>query len=145
VVAQAQAALERVNAALDQAVIRAPFAGRVTVRHREPGETVGAGAPVVTLADHADRWVRIYIRGDDVGRLALGQAAEITADAFPDRRYRGEVVYISDEAEFTPRTVQTTEERVKLVYRVKVRITGDDGFDLKPGLPADVRLVAPTG
>jgi HlyD family secretion protein len=140
VVAQAAAALERVDAALAQAVIRAPFAGRVTVRHREPGETVGAGMPVVSLANHADRWVRIYIRGDEVGRLTLGQRAEITADAFPDRAYAGEVVYISDEAEFTPRTVQTSEERVKLVYRVKVRITGDDGFDLKPGLPADVRL-----
>jgi membrane fusion protein YbhG len=144
VVAQAAASLERVNAALDQAVILAPFPGRVTVRHREPGETVAAGAPVVSLTNQADRWVRIYIRGDEVGRLALGQPAEITADAFPDRTYAGEVVYISDEAEFTPRTVQTTEERVKLVYRVKVRITGDDRFDLKPGLPADVRLAAPT-
>jgi len=145
VVAQAAATLARVDAALDQTVIRAPFAGRVTIRHREPGETVAAGAPVVSLSDHADRWVRIYIRGDEVGRLALGQAAEITADAFPDRTYRGEVIYISDEAEFTPRTVQTTEERVKLVYRVKVRITGDEALDLKPGQPADVRLATPRG
>jgi len=145
VVAQASASLARVDAALDMAVIRAPFAGRVTIRHREPGETVSAGAPVVSVSDHADRWVRIYIRGDEVGRLALGQPAEITADAFPTRTYGGEVIYISDEAEFTPRTVQTTEERVKLVYRVKVRITGDPGFDLKPGLPADVRLAAPRG
>ena len=143
VVAQATASLARVDAALDMAVIRAPFPGRVTVRHREPGETVAAGAPVISLSNHADRWVRIYIRGDEVGRLALGQLAEITADAYPDRVYGGEVIYISDEAEFTPRTVQTTEERVKLVYRVKVRITGDDGFDLKPGLPADVRLTTP--
>jgi HlyD family secretion protein len=142
-VAQAVASLARVDAALDQAVIRAPFAGRVTIRHREPGETVAAGAPVVSVSDHADRWVRIYIRGDEVGRVALGQTAEITADAFPDRTYEGEVIYISDEAEFTPRTVQTTEERVKLVYRVKVRITGDAGLDLKPGLPADVRLTTP--
>jgi HlyD family secretion protein len=145
VVAQAAATLERVDAALDQAVIHAPFAGRVTVRHREPGETVAAGTPVVSLANHADRWVRIYVRGDEVGRLSIGQPAEITADAFPERTYGGEVVYISDEAEFTPRTVQTTEERVKLVYRVKVRITGDDRFDLKPGLPADVRLTTPQG
>jgi len=145
VVAQAAASLARVDAALDLAVIRAPFAGRVTLRHREPGETVSAGAPVVSVSDQADRWVRIYVRGDEVGRLALGQPAEITADAFPTRTYGGEVIYISDEAEFTPRTVQTTEERVKLVYRVKVRITGDPGFDLKPGLPADVRLAAPRG
>jgi len=143
IVAQAVASLGRVDAALDQAVIRAPFAGRVTIRHREPGETVAAGAPVVSVSDHADRWVRIYIRGDEIGRVALGQPAAITADGFPDRTYQGEVIYISDEAEFTPRTVQTTEERVKLVYRVKVRITGDAGLDLKPGLPADVRLTTP--
>lgn len=145
VVAQAAAVVARVEAALDQTVVRAPFAGRVTIRHREPGETVTAGAPVLTLADPAERWVRIYVRGDEVGRLALGQAAVVTADAFPAREYGGLVTFIGDEAEFTPRTVQTTEERVKLVYRVKVRIVGDDAFDLKPGLPADVRLGPPPG
>ena len=112
----------------------------VTVRHREPGEIVGAGAPVLTVRNPDDRWIRIYVRGDEVGRLALGLPAVITADAYPERTYEGEVVFIASEAEFTPRTVQTTEERVKLVYRVKVRVTGDPAFDLKPGLPADVRL-----
>jgi HlyD family secretion protein len=142
VVAQATAGLARVDAALEQAVIRAPFAGRVTVRHREPGETVAGGAPVVSVANSDDRWVRIYIPGDEVGRVGLDQEARITADAFPDRSYTGVVIYIADEAEFTPRTVQTTKERVKLVYRVKVQITGDTAFDLKAGLPADVQLLA---
>jgi HlyD family secretion protein len=144
-VAQAAATVARVDAALDQTTVRAPFAGRITIRHREPGETVAAGAPILSLTDPKDRWVRIYVRGDEVGRLALGQTATITADAFPDRTYAGVVTFISDEAEFTPRSVQTTEERVKLVYRVKVRITGDEAFDLKPGLPADVRLDEPRG
>jgi HlyD family secretion protein len=139
-VAQADAAVAQIDAALDYAVIRAPFAGFVAVRHREPGETVGAGAPVLTLRNPDDRWVRIYVRADRVGRLVIGQAAEITGDAYPDRSYAGEVVFIADEAEFTPRNVQTTEERVKLVYRVKVQITGDPAHDLKPGLAADVRL-----
>jgi HlyD family secretion protein len=142
-VAQAAAQVRRVDAALEQTVVRAPFAGRITIRHREPGETVAAGAPVLTLADPGERWVRIYVRGGEVGRLALGQAAVVTADAIPSREYGGRVTFIADEAEFTPRTVQTTEERVKLVYRVKVRIVGDDAFDLKPGLPADVRLGLP--
>jgi HlyD family secretion protein len=142
-VAQAAALVARVEAALEQTVVRAPFAGRVTIRHREPGETVGAGAPVLSLADPRERWVRIYVRGDEVGRLSLGHPAVITADAFPARSYDGIVSFIAEEAEFTPRTVQTTEERVKLVYRVKVRITGDEAFDLKPGLPADVRLAPP--
>jgi HlyD family secretion protein len=141
-VAQAEAAVAQIDAALDQAVIRAPFAGFIAVRHREPGETVAAGAPVLTLRNPDDRWVRIYVRADEVGRLTIGQRAGIRGDAYPDRSYEGEVVFIADEAEFTPRNVQTTEERVKLVYRVKVQITGDPAYDLKPGLAADVRLEA---
>jgi len=140
VLAQARAAVAQLDATLENAVVRAPFGGVVTVRHREPGEVLGAGAPVLTVMNPDDRWVRIYVRGDEVGRLAVGLAATIAADAYPDRTYDGEVTFIASEAEFTPRNVQTTEERVKLVYRVKVRITGDSGFDLKPGLPADVTL-----
>jgi HlyD family secretion protein len=139
-VSQAEAAIAQIDAALDYAVIRVPFSGFIAVRHREPGETVAAGAPVVTLRNPDDRWVRIFVRADEVGRLTLGQRAEITGDAYPDRTYEGEVIFIADEAEFTPRNVQTTEERVKLVHRVKVQITGDPAYDLKPGLAADVRL-----
>ncbi len=140
VVAQAEAAVAQIDAALDFSLIRAPFDGVITIRHREPGETVPAGAPVLTLMNPDDRWVRIYVREDEVGRIAVGQPAAITADADPDRLYEGEVVFIASGAEFTPRNVQTTEERVKLVYRVKVQIIGDPGTDLKPGLAADVRL-----
>jgi len=140
VLAQAEAAVAQIDAALDFAIIRAPFDGLITVRHREPGETVGAGAPVLTLRNPDDRWVRIYVRADDVGRIAIGQAAEIMGDAYPDRTYEGRVIFIASEAEFTPRNIQTTEERVKLVYRLKVQITGDPDFDLKPGLAADVRM-----
>jgi HlyD family secretion protein len=141
-VAQAAAVVAQVEAALTQAVVTAPFAGRVTIRHREPGETVGAGAPVLTVVNLDDRWIRIYVPGPEVGRLALGQRARITADAYPDREYPGEVVFIADEAEFTPRNVQTAAERVQLVYRVKVRVLADSTHDLKPGLPADVRFPA---
>ena len=139
-VLQAEAAVSQAEASLTNAVIVAPFTGIVTVRHREPGETAPAGGAVVTLMNPNDRWVRIYLRGDIVGRAALGQLATITADAYRDRTYSGEVAFIAREAEFTPRNVQTAEERVKLVYAVKVRITGDSAFDLKPGLAADVRL-----
>jgi HlyD family secretion protein len=138
--AQAEAAVAQTDAALDFAVIRAPFDGLITVRHREPGEAVPAGSPVFTLMNPDDRWVRIYVRADEVGRIDMGQAAAIAGDAYRDREYAGRVVFIASQAEFTPRNVQTTEERVKLVYRVKVQITGDPGFDLKPGLAADVRL-----
>ena len=139
-VAQARAQLDRAEAALENGVVRAPFAGTVAVRHREPGEVVPAGAPVLTLRDPDDRWVRIYVPEDRIGRVAVGQTARITADTYPDRSYAGRVVFIGSEAEFTPRNVQTPEERTRLVYPVKVRITGDAGHDLKPGIPADVAL-----
>lgn len=140
VVAQAEAAVRQLDATLANAVIRAPFDGVVTVKDREEGEVVAAGTPVLTVTNLADRWVRIYVREDRIGAVRLGQAAVVTADTYPGKRYAGAVSYIASEAEFTPRTVQTAEERVKLVYAVKVRITGDAAVDLKPGIPADVQL-----
>jgi HlyD family secretion protein len=120
--------------------MRAPFDGVVTVRHRQMGEIVQAGSAVLSVMNRLDRWVRIYVSEARIGAVHLGQKAGITSDTFPDRSYPGEVAYISSEAEFTPKNVETREERVKLVYAVKVRITGDPGFELKPGMPADVRL-----
>ena len=142
VVAQAAASVAALDATLAQMAVLAPFAGVVTVRHREPGEIVPPGAPVLTVLDPADRWVRIYVPEPRLGRVALGAPATITSDTYKDREYAGRVRFIASEAEFTPKTVQTTEERVKLVYAVKVYITGDSAFELKPGMPADVRLEA---
>ena len=135
---QSSAGLARIDAQLGQSTIRAPFPGVVTVRHREPGEAIAPGSPVLTLRNLEDRWVRVYVPGDQVGRLSLGQCAGISADAFPSRSYSGTVTYISSVAEFTPRNVQSTRDRVRLVYEVRVRITGDLSIDLKPGLPGDV-------
>ncbi|MDE0082341.1 MAG: HlyD family efflux transporter periplasmic adaptor subunit [Gammaproteobacteria bacterium] len=140
-VEQAEAHVARVSAALANTVIHAPFPGIVTVRHREPGEVVAPGMPVLTVLDPEDRWVRIYVPGDEIGRVRLGMPAEIVSDTYPDRAYPGEVVFIADEAEFTPRNVQTAEDRTRLVYAVRVRITRDPEFVLKPGIPADVTLV----
>jgi HlyD family secretion protein len=136
---QAEAVLAQAEAALSNAVIRAPFAGVVTVRHRQPGEAVTAGAPVLTVMDPNDRWVRIYVREDEVGRVSLGQRAEIRTDS--DREvHAGRVTFIASHAEFTPRNVQTAEQRVKLVYAVRVALTEDAPQALKPGMPADVTL-----
>lgn len=139
-VRQAEAAVAQADAALANAVIVAPFAGVVSVRHREPGETVAPGLPVLSLLDPADRWVRIFVREDQIGRVAVGQSAVISADSYRERRYPGRVTFIAREAEFTPRNVQTDAERVKLVYAVKVAVRGDSALDLRPGVPADVRL-----
>ena len=140
-VAAAEAAVAQVDATRANATVLAPFAGVVTVRHREPGETVGAGQPVVTLMNPDDRWVRIYVREDRIGRVSLGQPAHITSDSHPGIAFDGRVVHIASEAEFTPRNVQTDEERVKLVYAVKVQIVADEALALKPGVPADVALL----
>jgi HlyD family secretion protein len=145
VLRQADAAVTAAKANIDNATVRAPFAGVITDRHREPGESVGAGAPVLTLRNMDDRWVRIYVREDRIGRVKIGEGARIHSDSHPGRTYDGEVVFIGSEAEFTPRNVQTTEERVKLVYAVKVRIVGDPDMDLRPGVPADVELASASG
>lgn len=137
---EARAALAAADAALADHSMAAPFAGVVTVRHRQPGEVVAPGAPVLTLLDRTDRWVRIFVREDRIGAVQLGARAEIAADTWPDRRYPGEVFFVAPEAEFTPKNVQTTEERVRLVYAVKVRVLEDPEHHLKPGMPVDVTL-----
>jgi membrane fusion protein YbhG len=140
---QAEAAERAFDALLGNMIVRSAFDGVVTVRHREPGEIIPAGSPVLTIMNRNDRWVRIYVPETRIGGVRLGLAAAITTDTFRGKSYHGEVSYISSEAEFTPKTVQTSEERVKLVYAVKVRIADDPGYDLKPGMPADVRLDLP--
>lgn len=142
--AQSDAAVRVLDATLANMTLRSPFGGVVSIRHREPGETVAPGAPVVTVTNRDDRWVRIYIPEDRLGALGTGLPATIVADTYPAKTYAGEVVSIATEAEFTPKSVQTTEERVKLVYAVRVRITHDTTYDLKPGLAADVTLVPRT-
>lgn len=139
-VAQAAAEVARAEATLANTVIVASFPGIVTRRHREPGESVTPGAPVLTLLDPTDRWVRIYVREDRIGQVRLGAPASIRSDSHPGRAYEGKVVFIGAQAEFTPRNVQTTEERTRLVYPVKVRISGDPEVHLKPGVPADVHI-----
>jgi len=137
---QAEANVAAIEASLSNMTIHAPFEGVVTVRHREPGEIIPAGSPVLTVQNRENRWVRIFVPEQRVGALHLQAPATITCDTYENKSYTGEVVFIAGEAEFTPKTVQTTEERVRLVYAVKVRITGDDTYDLKPGMPADVEL-----
>ncbi len=139
-VATAEAALAAAQVQLANMTIRAPFPGVVTVRHHEPGEIVAAGSPVVSLMNRDDRWVKIYVSEARIAAVRTGQHARITCDTFRDRHYDGTVTYVSSTAEFTPKNVQTTEDRVRLVYAVKVRVSGDANFDLKPGMPADVVL-----
>ncbi|MBL0225338.1 MAG: efflux RND transporter periplasmic adaptor subunit [Geobacteraceae bacterium] len=125
---------------LGQATLTAPMAGLVLAKHAEPGEMLAAGTPVVTIARMDEVWLRGYIPESELGRVAIGQSARVTADAWPGRNLEGRVSFISSEAEFTPKNVQTEKERVKLVYRIKITLPNPKG-ELKPGMPVDATIV----
>jgi len=117
----------------------APISGVVFRKNVELGEIVQAGAAVFTVGDLDRPWVKVYVKEDKLALVKLGQKAKITVDTYKDRVYEGTVTFISSDAEFTPKNVQTQEERVKLVFGVKVTVTNKDQ-ELKPGMPADVRI-----
>ncbi|MCK4772166.1 MAG: efflux RND transporter periplasmic adaptor subunit [Candidatus Latescibacteria bacterium] len=117
----------------------APRAGTVLTVYAEPGEVVAPGRGVVRIADLSELFVRVYIPAPLVGRVRLGGGALVRVDSSPDRTFPGRVVHISEEAEFTPKNVQTPEARADLVFAVKVAVSNREGL-LKIGLPADVDL-----
>lgn len=121
-----------------------PLDGLCLTHSAEPGEYVNAGTPVVTVADMANAWLRGYVDETDLGLIAMGHTVDVTADTWPGRVFPGKVSFISSEAEFTPRSVQTEKERVKLVYRVKITVDNPT-MELKPGMPVEglIRLSSP--
>jgi len=131
----ARARLAQADKALADCTVAAPLAGIVTTKIREAGETVSTGAPILTITRMEEAWLSVYIPETRLSKVKLGQRAFVAADGDP-KRYEGTVTYVSPEAEFTPRNVQTPEERAKLVYRVKITLPNPDGV-FKPGMPAD--------
>ncbi|MFZ1938341.1 MAG: efflux RND transporter periplasmic adaptor subunit [Terracidiphilus sp.] len=119
--------------------LRAPSTGVIAVRQAELGEVVVPGSPVVTLDDLDHIWLRAYIAEPDLGRIHWGQDVAVTTDSFPGKQYHGRISFISPDAEFTPKSVQTYAERVTLVYRIKIDIDNPN-HELKPGMPADAHL-----
>ncbi len=136
---QARTSLAAAEDDLRESRLLAPFDGFVTVKNVEEGEFVQAGTPVVTIAELDRVWVKTYVPETQLGRVGLGRKAVVFSDTYPGKEYPGEVTFISPEAEFTPKNVQTREERVKLVYRIKVSLE-NPGQELKPGMPVDVVL-----
>jgi HlyD family secretion protein len=134
---EAEKALALAELNLARCQLFAPIAGRVLSKNREVGEVVAPGTPVVTMGDLARPWLNVYVSERDLGKLRLGMEAQVYVDAYPGRPFPARVSYIADKSEFTPKNVQTQEERAKLVYRVKVELSNPDGV-LKPGMPADV-------
>jgi HlyD family secretion protein len=135
--ADADLGLSRID--VSYTTLRAPASGVITVRQAELGEVVSPGSPVVTLADLDHIWLRAYIAETDLGRIHWGQDATITTDTYPGKQYHGRISFISPDAEFTPKSVQTYKERVTLVYRIKIDIDNPN-HELKPGMAADARL-----
>jgi HlyD family secretion protein len=135
-VAAATAGLNIARQQVAETELFAPFDGVVLSTSAEPGAYLNPGATVLTVGDTEHIWLRAFVTETDLGRIRLGQSAEVAIDAYPDRRWTGTISFISSEAEFTPKSVQTSKERVNLVYRIKIQLTNPDGV-LKPGMPAD--------
>ncbi len=137
---QSAAALRTSEVRLGDSVLYAPVSGVVLRKNVEAGETVAVGTPVFTIGDLENPWIKVYVKEDKLGLVKLGQKALVSTDTYRGKVYEGIVTYISSEAEFTPRTVQTQEERVKLVFGVKVSVKNVND-ELKPSMPADVKIL----
>jgi multidrug resistance efflux pump len=141
-VGQAEAELNAMDAQLEKLVVRAPVAGVVLTRSLEPGEVVLAGAEVIVLGRMETLTITVYVPEDRYGQIRLGDVAAVTADSFPGVTFRATVSRIADEAEFTPRNVQTEEGRRTTVFAVILSLEDPQGR-LKPGMPADVTFSLP--
>lgn len=140
-VEQARASLELANTRLGFADLASPLNGYILVKSAEEGEVVQVGAPIFTAVDLNNIWVTAYIDERDLGRVKLNQKAYVKTDSYPNKKYNGWISFINQQTEFTPKYIQTTEERVKYVYRIKVRVD-NSSLDLKPGMPADAYITA---
>ncbi len=133
----AKAMLVEVQSVLADLTIHAPADGTITTRIADKGEVVAAGSPLFDIVDLDRLYLKVYIPEKAIGKVRLGLAAQVYTDAFPDKPFPATVRYIASQAEFTPKEVQTPDERVKLVYAVKLYLDENPEHRLTPGLPAD--------
>jgi HlyD family secretion protein len=138
-IARAKANLALIDSQLADTVVVSPADGVVLVKSADVGEVLAAGTTVVTVGDMDHPWLRAYINETDLGRVKLGTRAKITTDSYPGKIYEGRVSFIASEAEFTPKQIQTQEERVKLVYRIKIDVANPQ-HELKSNMPADAEI-----
>jgi HlyD family secretion protein len=135
-VAAARAALDVAEIQLGHTELKAPYAGIILSRNVEAGEVVSPNQEVLSIADLSTVDLKVFVAETEIGKITPGQPVEVKIDTFPDRTYPGRVAYISPQAEFTPKIIQTHKERVKLVYLVKVSVPNPN-LELKSGMPAD--------
>jgi len=136
-VKQAEAALQLVDLQLEKTQIYSPITGVILTRSIDPGEILAAGYSAFTVGDLSHLTVTVYLSEDKYGQITLGDVAELSIDSFPNEVFEAIVVRIADEAEYTPRNVQTQEERQNTVYAIELAVKNDGG-KMKPGMPADV-------
>ena len=134
---QAYAVLDEAESVLKDLTITAPTSGTVTTRIVDTGEVIAAGAPLLELVNLDRLYLKVYVPEVQIGKLRLDLPARIFTDAFPEQPFEATVRYIASKAEFTPKEVQTPDERVKLIYGVKLYLTANPDHRLTPGLPAD--------
>jgi HlyD family secretion protein len=135
-VAAAKAALDVTEIQLGHTELKAPYTGMIISRNVEPGEVVTPSQEVLTISDLSRVDLKVFVEETEIGRIVPGQPVDVKIDTFPDKTYAGRVAYISPQAEFTPKIIQTHKERVKLVYLVKVSVPNPN-YELKSGMPAD--------
>jgi HlyD family secretion protein len=140
--AAAEARVAQLDQQVKDAVIVSPLPGVVTEKIAEAGELLQTGSPLAEVTNLADAWLNVYLPEADLGRIRIGQDAEVTTDGGQKRA--GKVSFVASQAEFTPKNVQTKDERVKLVYKVKIALENQDGV-FKPGMPAEAGLRAAEG
>jgi HlyD family secretion protein len=139
-VEQARANLKLIETQLGYTVLASPLSGVVLVKSSEVGEVVNPGTSVLTIGDIENVWLRAYVPETELGRIKWGQEVIVTTDLQPRKEYKGRISFISSQAEFTPKQIQTEKERVTLVYRIKIDLPNRDR-ELKPGMPADGRIL----
>ena len=135
-VERARSQVDVVDVQLRDTIAEAPLDGVVLTKNVDLGEVIGAGVPVLTIGDVARPWLRAYLTEKQLGRVKLGDKVKVTTDSFPGKIYAGRVAFIASEAEFTPKQIQTPEERIKLVYRIKVDLANPNQ-ELKLNMPVD--------
>jgi HlyD family secretion protein len=138
-IARSKASLELIDTQLADTIATSPVDGVVLVKSADVGEVLAAGATVVTIGDIDHPWLRGYINETDLGRVKIGSKARLTTDTYPGKVYNGRVSFIASEAEFTPKQIQTQQERVKLVYRIKIEVDNPQ-HELKSNMPADATI-----
>jgi HlyD family secretion protein len=138
-IAKSKASVALVDSQLADTVAASPVDGVVLVKSADPGEVLAAGATVVTVGDIDHPWLRGYINETDLGRVKIGSKANVTTDSYPGKVYNGRISFIASEAEFTPKQIQTEQERVKLVYRIKIEVDNPQ-HELKSNMPADATI-----